>query len=336
MPLLRNNVKHTGPSVQNSNSSLSRTQAALSCVGRGKAWVNAEIPERSDTAGAQQEASLDAKPAGVFSTCANPNCGSGWLHLLRSRSGPIFEGGWTCSASCTAIRVEAAVRRELDGLRAESIAHRHRVPLGLVMLEHGWISSEQLRQALEAQRAAGHGRLGRWLVLEHGIPERLVTRALSMQWNCPVLTLGNHDSEAMAPVLPRLFIEAFGALPLRVAAGQILYLGFEERLDPVVSLAIERMAGLRVEAGLVDDSLFHAAHRRMLAATFPRTTLIETASEAPLVRLLSRAIEQAKPVEARLVRVHDCLWLRMWSRPQSNSIPQVNGVEDVICSLVKG
>jgi hypothetical protein len=334
MPLLKSNVKSSSASVPNGKSSLLKLQLASLQVGKGNVWTNG--PKRSDAAGAGEESSLNVGPTGVFSTCANPDCGSGWIHLLRSRSGPIFEGGWNCSASCTAVRVEAAVRRELEGRRSESITHRHRVPLGLVMLEHGWISSEQLRQALEAQRATGQRRLGKWLVLEHGIPERLVTRALSMQWNCPVLGLDNHDPEAMAPVLPRLFIEAFGTLPLRVAAGQILYLGFEERLDPVVSLAIERMAGLRVEAGLVGDSLFHAAHRRLLDADFPRASLIETASEAPLVRLLSRAIEQAKPIEARLVRVHDCLWLRMWSRPQSGSIPPVNGVEDVICSLVSG
>ena len=54
--------------------------------------------------------------------------------------------------------------------------------------------------------------------------------------------------------MPRLFVDAFGALPLRVAAGKILYLGFEDRLDPVLALAVERMTGLRVESGLVQES----------------------------------------------------------------------------------
>ena len=34
-------------------------------------------------------------------------------------------------------------------------SHRHRIPLGLVMLEQGWITSGQLRQALDAQKVAG-------------------------------------------------------------------------------------------------------------------------------------------------------------------------------------
>jgi hypothetical protein len=138
----------------------------------------------------------------------------------------------------------------------------------------------------------------------------------------------------MTAALPRLFVEAFDVLPLRVAAGKILYLGFEDRLDPVVALAAERMLGLRAETGVVRGSLFRAAHQRMLSASFPATSLIEMASELPMARILARAVEKAKPVESKLVRLHDCLWLRMWLRPQTAALPEVTGVEDVICSLV--
>src|SRR5471030_2454967 len=67
---------------------------------------------------------------GWLETCANPACGSGWLHLWRSRSAPIFEGGWSCSAECTQMRVGSAVRRELEGRVRAPEAHRHRIPLG--------------------------------------------------------------------------------------------------------------------------------------------------------------------------------------------------------------
>lgn len=277
------------------------------------------------------------RPRGLLSTCANPRCASGWLHLWRSRSGPIFEGGWSCSASCTAARIEAAVRREMEGRSlgetSNSSQHRHRIPLGLVMLEQGWVTSEQLRKAMDAQRAAGVGRLGDWLVTSQGVPEPLVTRALSLQWNCPVLNLDRHEPEKMAAALPRLFVEAFAALPLRVAAGSILYCGFEDRLDPVLTLATERMCGLRVEPGVVRGSLFQEAHERLLNATFPSAELISTLSDAPLVRALTKAVERVRPVESKVIRVHDCLWLRMWSRPQSGALPENSGVEDVIVSL---
>lgn len=269
----------------------------------------------------------------LFETCANPGCGSPWLHLWRSRLAPVFEGGWNCSAACTAARVEAAVRRELDGRGSALENHRHRIPLGLVMLEQGWITSAQLRQALEAQKLAGAGRLGHWLARHEGVSEQLVTRALGLQWNCPVLSVEFHDAEALTPVLPRLFVDAFGALPLRVAAGKLLYLGFEDRLDPVMALAIERMTGLRVESGLVESSLFRPAHARMLNAKFPPVELVEAASEPAAVRVLANAIEKARPLDSRLVRVHDCLWLRMNLRVPSGPLPHAASLLDLICSI---
>ena len=270
---------------------------------------------------------------GWLDTCANPNCGSGWLHLWRSRSTPVFEGGWSCSAECTQSRVQMAVRRELEGRLTAPEVHRHRIPLGLTMLEQGWITQTQLRGALEAQRSAGAGRLGQWLVRQQGVSENLVTRGLGLQWSCPVLPLEFHDVDALTGLLPRLFVDAFGALPLRVAAGKLLYLGFADRLDTVLALAVERMTGLRVESGLVRDSLFAPAHILMLGARFPAVSLIEASSEPAVVRALSKAIEKTRPVDSRLVRVHDCLWLRMWMRAQNGAVPDADLVQDLLCSI---
>jgi hypothetical protein len=246
---------------------------------------------------------------------------------------PVFEGGWNCSARCTAAQVSAAVRRELDGRGVAQESHQHRIPLGLVMLEQGWITTGQLRQALEAQRVAKAGRLGHWLARQQGVSEQMITRALGLQWSCPVLPLEFHDAQALAVLVPRLFVDAFGALPLRVAAGRLLYLGFEDRLDPIVALAVERMSDLRVESGLVQESFFGPAHDRMLSAKFPAVELMEAVSESAVAHAFAKAIERVRPVESRLARVHDCLWLRMWRRAQSGPMPDHNSVEDLICSI---
>jgi hypothetical protein len=270
---------------------------------------------------------------GLFATCANPRCNSGWLRLWRGRSAPVVEGGWCCSPECTAAQIASALRREVEMPGHGEAAHRHRIPLGLVMLEQGWITKAQLRGALEAQRAAGGGRLGHWLVWQQGVSEQLITRALGLQWSCPVLGLEWHDPESLTALIPRLFVDAFGALPLRVAAGKIIYLGFEDRLDPALALAVEQMTGLRVESGLVPESLFRPAHTRMMQAKFASVELIEAASEPVLAEALARRIERARPLESRLVRMHDCLWLRMWTRPQRGPIPEAAHVRDLICSL---
>jgi hypothetical protein len=329
---------------------LSRSQGGDMSRGQSRGWpgpyrpvfLEATLTKRQRQAaeaygagalvGGDGEANVRARSA-IFTTCANPGCGSGWLHLWRSRQAPVFEDGWSCSATCTAARVAAAVRRELDGRGLAAESHQHRIPLGLVMLEQGWITSGQLRQALDAQRAAKAGRLGQWLVRQQGVSEQLVTRALGLQWSCPMLPMEFHDAQAFTVLVPRLFVDAFGALPLRVAAGQLLYLGFAERLDPIVALAVERMSGLRVESGLVQESLFGPAHVRMLSAKFPSTELVEAASEQAAAHVLSKSIEKARPVESRLVRVHDCLWLRMWRRLQSGPMPELGSIQDLICSV---
>ena len=133
--------------------------------------------------------------------------------------------------------------------------------------------------------------------------------------------------------MPRLFVDAYGALPLRVAAGRVLYLGFEESLDPVLALAVERMTGLRVESGIVQGSLFRprmpGCSRQISLRGTGRGRLRSGAGHA-----LARSIERSRPVASRLVRVHDCLWLRMWtSAADRHPLPEAGSVVDLVCSI---
>lgn len=297
---------------------------------RDQPRIPGQYEERS---GANSKAASVRPGRGLFETCANPGCRSGWLHLWRNRSASVFEGGWCCSFECTRAIVTAAVRRELDGRGRARDLHRHRIPLGLVMLEQGWITQSQLRSALDAQRSAGTGRLGHWLVRQRAVSEQLVTRALGLQWSCPVLPFEDHDPTDLTSVMPRLFVDAFGVLPLRLAAGKVLYLGFEESLDPVLALATEQMTMLRVESGIVQGSLFQPAHARMLDASFPPLELVEAVSESAAGHALAKSIEKARPIASRLVRVHECLWLRMWLSPQLGPLPEGKSIRDVVCSI---
>jgi hypothetical protein len=245
----------------------------------------------------------------------------------------VFEDGWTCSPECNAARILSAVRRELGGRDDSQVVHRHRLPLGLLMLEQGWITRIQLRKAVEAQKSAGVGRLGQWLVEQGAVEESMVARALGLQWSCPVLALQSHNTAEFTAVMPRLFIDAFGALPLRLAAGKLLYLGFEEGLDAALALAVARMLKLRVECGVVQGSHFRAAYARMLDAKSPSLELVEAVSDVAAAHALSRSVEKSRPVAARLVRVRDCLWLRMWHSCQNGPLPENNSVRDVVCSI---
>ena len=293
---------------------------------------NVPVPDPSVRYDQESARNRSFRP-GLIGSCANLDCRSSWMHLFRHRSTPVFEGGWTCSPKCTEACLLSALRRELDGRAASTETYRHRIPLGLLMLEKGWITRVQLREALEAQAAAGSGRLGEWLIKQRATDESAVTRALALQWSCPMLSPDAQDAAALTFAMPRLFLDAFGALPLRVAGRKLIYLGFEQTLDPVLTFAVGRMTGMRVESGIVQSTVFRLAHSSMLQAKFPAVQLAEAVSESAAAHLLARSIERLHPVDSRLVRVRDCVWLRMWLSSTSQSIPHISAISDVVCSV---
>jgi hypothetical protein len=71
----------------------------------------------------------------------------------------------------------------------------------------------------------------------------------------------------------------------------------------------------------------------MLQQKFPSVQLAEAVSEQAAARLLARFIERIHPVASRLVRVRDCVWLRMTLSSTSHAIPQISSIVDVICSI---
>ena len=272
--------------------------------------------------------------------CSNIECTSGWTRPWRNRRRPIFEAQWGCSGRCVLAIVQGAVRRELgDGGTTESAApHRHRVPLGLMMLAQGWITHAQLQKALAAQRENGTGRIGDWLMSECGLEAAQIVRGLSMQWGCPVLTIEDFSPEAMALVMPKLFIEKFGVLPLRVAGSRILYLGFSDRLDASAAFATEQMTELKVESGVVEGAPFEAARDRLLACDGVEMKLEAPLDKDAMAAKITAILEQNQPIASRLVRVHQYYWLRVWLESgtlgKSGSLPVTQeDMKDYIFSI---
>ena len=246
--------------------------------------------------------------------CGASECDSGWMMPWKDRRRPIFEQEWGCSSRCIGTLVRAAVKRETgEGLRgSHEVPHRHRVPLGLVLLAQGWISHPQLQSALEAQRASGRGRIGDWLAQGCGLDEERITRGLGVQWSCPVLSLDGFSAASMALVMPKQLLAEFGLVPLRTAGSSLLYLAFEERMNAVLALGVEQMCGLRVESGLLAGRQFEQARNAVLAEDGIPAKIKPVADQDALTAGIVRAVELAQPIAAKLVRVHQYFWLRMW------------------------
>lgn len=257
---------------------------------------------------------------GLLPVCGNERCRTSWLKLWRKRLTPRLEGAWACSTQCLEELVRAAMMREASSRTEEGTAgetHRHRVPLGLMLYSQGVITQEQLRTALDAQKQAASAeqpvrRIGRWLIQQQSLSEIQLARALSAQWNCPLYSAERLEARQSAQLLPRLLVESCGAVPLRRSSSGRLLVAFEERLDHCVNLALERMHGLPVEAGVMPATEFRMARAQVIEAKFPRLRLIEVANRNVLVRAMVKRLEDFQPLDAALVRVHEYYWLRMW------------------------
>lgn len=258
-------------------------------------------------------------PAGQRRVCGSLECSGAWTAPWRSRKRPIFEEQWGCSGRCVLAMVRAAVRREAgDAGAGGPVPHRHRVPLGLVLLAQGWITHPQLQAALEAQRSCG-GRIGERLVKDCGLEAEQITRGLSMQWSCPVLSASQYSPREMALVLPRVFVEEFGLLPLRVAGSRILYIGFEDGLDAAAALALEQMTELKVESGLVRTEDYAAARRSLLDCEGVPVKTEAVAEADSMAARITAILEQNQPVASKLVRMHQYYWLRLWLEASAKS-----------------
>lgn len=253
------------------------------------------------------------QPDASLRTCGAPGCGGSWAKSRKKRR-PVFEEEWGCTSACLQVMIRAALRR-LSGDNPEESdhsPHRHRVPLGLVLLAQRWITHPQLQAALEEQRTAGQGRIGELLSKNCGLPEDRITRALALQWSCPVLTLHGFEPGRMALIMPPRLCAEFGLMPLRIAGSGLLYLASADRMDASVALAVEKISGLKVESGLLNESEMELAQSRLYAAQAVPDEVRQAKDTDDLVMQTTRLLEAKQPIASRMARVHGYYWLRLW------------------------
>lgn len=170
-----------------------------------------------------------------------------WNHKI------VLQGRTYCGPRC----FELAVRRRFEEVCDSKLVQwpvEHRVPLGLLMLARGELTSQQLRLALDAQRENGSERIGEWLQRLGFASERQITAALGLQWSCPVYTAPRLISISPARMLPYRLLEEFHMCPIDyVPATRTLYVSFCDRVDYVALYAIEQMLECHTEACLVSS-----------------------------------------------------------------------------------
>jgi hypothetical protein len=116
----------------------------------------------------------------------------------------------------------------------------------------------------------------------------------------------------MALAVPKLFVEKFGMLPLRVAGSRILYLGFADRLDASAAFVTEQMSELKAESGVVESAQFEVAREQLLACDGVEARQEVLQETDAMAARITAILEQQQPVKSRLIRLHQYFWLRIW------------------------
>ena len=235
-----------------------------------------------------------------------------WRRWRRRARGLELEGVWYCLDHC----LERALARALGGLRAipERAAPAHRIPLGLLMLSRQQITAEQLRHALEVQRAAGRGKIGEWLKFFGFATDEQVTAALARQWSCPILRGGVLPAaERRIPQMPLGLLEAFAMIPVDyIPATATLHVAFSERIDYTVLYALEQMLGCHTEPCLVVPGVLRRHLQGLLERRRETEVVFDCLTDtAEFGRIIRSYAARVGASELRLAGCGPHLWARL-------------------------
>lgn len=272
--------------------------------------------------------------------CSSPDCPRGnrfFPAYLRPRTGLFFDGRWYCSADCARTSLGFRVQNLLSAFLPEK-PRNFRVPLGLLLVNRGAITYDQLRDALYKQRAAGQGRLGDWLLKSGYISDSQLTAALGQQWACPVFPLEGRPVPALlAGLAPFVLFQSARAVPVHVSAdGGVLYVAFCSRIDHTLLYALEQMLGCRTVGCVASEASVLAALESMSPAVDRHEVCFDTVRDPREIASTIRSYaDELRADRISLVRAGAFLWTRFRRGSSTRDLlfrilPSANSISDRI------
>lgn len=251
---------------------------------------------------------------------AGPRCAhvqSLWDRFGHRKRVVRFGGSLYCVDEC----LESALRKALVHMRPnrKSIVS-HRLPLGLLLLSRQQVAPEQLTEALHAQRAAGRGKIGEWLVSLGFISEQQVTAALAKQWSCPVLRVDAPGSWGRYfPAIPLALLEHHSMAPVAfVEATATLHVAFADHVDYSVLYALEQMSGCHTEPCMALPALVENRIESIRKASEDTQITFECDSEASEFPRIVQSY--CMRLTVREIKVNICdpyIWVRLFPAGRS-------------------
>lgn len=251
--------------------------------------------------------------------CGHSDCRlskSIWRRLRAKPRGVLLEGLRYCREECVERALTDSLRRILSA--SPSALAPHRIPLGLLLLSRQQLTVEQLRAALAAQRTAGHGRIGEWLLTLGFVSEQQVTAVLARQWSCPVWrTNALTPYSSRAPQIPVTLLESFVMIPVDyVETTATLHIACGEGIDYRVLYAIEQMVGCRTESCMAVPSFVRRNLQALSERRGDREVVFDrVADAAEFSRIIRSYGVRLAASEIRLAACGPHLWVRLLRPP---------------------
>jgi len=251
--------------------------------------------------------------------CGNSSCSPKSLLQVfgHRRRGMKVENDWYCGTDCFEQVVKAKIEELKTSQGKPSKARSSRVPLGLLLLSRGVLTSEQLKLALDHQKLTELDFGDAVQQLGFATPEQ-VTAAVAAQWACPVFPLGDRLLGTHLRI-PRQFLDLYEMLPVHYAENERrLMIGFVRSVHHQVLYTIGHITSCTVVP------CFITAREYELHLNSPSTPFLrdyelvfdEIVETTEMARVTTNYVVQLAAERMRMGICRDYLWARIWGRKQ--------------------
>jgi len=263
----------------------------------------------------------DAGFKAVTARCENCQRSMTLSQFSARKAGIRMQDRWYCSSECFGLAAEAELA-ELAASGPERANHASRMPLELMLVSRGWLSSTEFKEVRDEQKEAG-GEIGELLVRRGSVSEKQLTAIRATQWGCPVFTVPKHGMPAGIHI-PSTLMQLYSMIPLHyVAATNMLLVGFVHNVEYGLLYAIEKMTGCKTQPCFVTPSDFQIKmHQREQDLKLAGDSIssevkfecIQTSAE--MARILCNYGIHIEADEAIIGKCKEYLWARLKSGPR--------------------
>jgi hypothetical protein len=234
--------------------------------------------------------------------------------LTGRHAGVELAERWYCCADCFQNAAEDRILELSYSSPRPQRAQNNRIPLGLLLHSRGILTAEQLKHALESQRATGSNFGEAVQQLGYATAEQ-VTAAVAAQWGCPVFPLGAQPLATQVRIPARL-LTLHEMLPVHFSEkGRVLLIGFVSRVQYQVMQTIEEMTGCTVQPCFITHREYQQ-HRHSISVSDRENELCfeQTMNAAEMARIIRNYVVQLGAAKSRIGVCRDMLWARIWGR----------------------